>query len=41
MELLEAAQVQHGEDAENQSTFEVSEKILEHQRRASQEKPVV
>jgi len=41
MELLEAAQVQHGEDAENQSSIEVSEKILEHQRRASQEKPVV
>ena len=32
MELLEAAQVQHAEDAENS---------LEQQRRASQEKPVV
>jgi hypothetical protein len=41
MELLEAIQVQHGEDAENQTKLEVSEKILELQQRKSQEKPVL
>jgi len=41
MELLEAVQVQHSGDAENQAKLVASEKIMEYQRRESQEKPAL